>query len=59
MEMEVCTTKEILLGIMKELGKMQKHIREFTIHAYKGIYDLNLEHLNSINILDYSRFPRE
>lgn len=30
---------------------MEKHIREFTIHAYKGIHDLNLEHLNLINIL--------
>lgn len=30
---------------------MGEHIREFTIHAYKGIHDLNLEHLNSINIL--------
>lgn len=36
---------------IKERDKMGKHIREFTIHAYKGIHDLNLEHLNSINIL--------
>ncbi len=30
---------------------MEKHIQEFTIHAYKGIHDLKLEDLNCINIL--------
>lgn len=30
---------------------MEKHIQQFNIHAYKGIHDLTLDHLNSINIL--------
>lgn len=30
---------------------MEKHIQEFTVHAYRGIYDLKLNHLNLINIL--------
>lgn len=29
---------------------MEKHIQEFTIHAYKGIHDLKIDHLNLINI---------
>ncbi|MCD8020990.1 MAG: AAA family ATPase, partial [Clostridiales bacterium] len=30
---------------------MKKHIKEFTIHAYKGIQNLKLDQLNYINIL--------
>lgn len=30
---------------------MEKHIQKFTIHAYKGIQNLTLDHLNLINIL--------
>lgn len=30
---------------------MEKHIQQFTIHAYKGIHNLKLDHLNFINIL--------
>lgn len=30
---------------------MAEHIRELLIHGYKGIHELKLEHLNSINIL--------
>lgn len=30
---------------------MEKPVKDFTIHAYKGIHDLNLNHLNLINIL--------
>lgn len=35
----------------EERVKMEKHIQEFTVHAYKGIHDLKLENLNLINIL--------
>ena len=30
---------------------MAEHIRELFIHDYKGIHELKLQHLNSINIL--------
>ena len=30
---------------------MERHIQNFTIHAYKGIHNLTLENLNVINIL--------
>ena len=30
---------------------MGRHIQEFTIHAFKGIRELTLGHLNAINIL--------
>ena len=32
-------------------AKMGRHIQEFTIHAFKGIRELTLGHLNAINIL--------
>lgn len=30
---------------------MAQHVRELFIHGYKGIHELKLEQLNSINIL--------
>ena len=30
---------------------MKKHLQEFTVYAYKGIHNLTLESLNTVNIL--------
>lgn len=37
---------------------MAQHVRELFIHGYKGIHELKLEQLNSINILTDAGFRR-